>query len=468
MKDTTILRSADSYKYSHFMQYPKGTTNINAYIESRGISSRANLPITTEIVFFGLQAFIKKYLMNPISLAEIGRVERMMKAHGEPFNRAGWVDILNKFNGYLPIEIEALPEGTVTKPGTVLVQVRATHPDFAWVVSFVETALLRAIWYPSTVATLSREIKKVIAGYVTDTSDAPETLAFKLHDFGQRGVSSSESAGIGGLAHLINFSGTDTVEALFAAEEYYNVVGPVAFSIPASEHSTMTSWGRENEFDAYENMIDLYGGKDKMFACVSDSYDIFNAVENGWGGRLKEKVLSMGGTVVIRPDSGDPVTTAVSVVDRLAAIFGTTTNKKGYRVLHPSVRVIQGDGINMVTINAILWQLKNKGYSADNIAFGMGGALLQQVNRDTLMFAMKTSAVQINEGEWIDVYKDPVGADFKKSKKGILKAVPDGLGGITTHSIDSHAPNLLQRVWSTGTMLKETTFEEIRKKAAIN
>lgn len=243
---------------------------------------------------------------------------------------------------------------------------------------------------------------------------------FKLHDFGARGVSSAESAAIGGAAHLVNFRGTDTIVAIRLLRNYYNHEIS-AYSIPAAEHSTMTSWGREHETEAYRNMLDVYAKPDSLIAVVSDSWDIYNAVEHIWGEVLRQNIIDSGVTVVVRPDSGDPEEVVSKVTNLLANKFGTTENSKGYKVLN-NVRVIQGDGVNPESIEAILKSLEAQGYSATNIAFGMGGALLQKVDRDTLKFAFKCSAVQ-RVGEWQDVYKDPVTDPGKRSKKGRLDLV---------------------------------------------
>ena len=171
-----------------------------------------------------------------------------------------------------------------------------------WLTTFIETALLRAVWYPTTVATLSRKAKLIIQAGLEKSSDDPAgQLPFKLHDFGARGVSSGESAGLGGMAHLVNFMGTDTMEALLAARRYYGAE-MAGFSIPAAEHSTMTSWGRARERQAYEMMLDRFEGEGRLVAVVSDSYDLDHAVNEIWGGALREKVLAQKGTLVIRHD----------------------------------------------------------------------------------------------------------------------------------------------------------------------
>jgi len=463
---TSIVLRTDSYKFSMWVQYPKGTTHISSYIESRGGEDQS--------VFFGLQAFIKQYLLTPVTLGDIERAEKIVKAHGLPFNREGWEIIVNEYGGKLPLEIQAVPEGTVMETRNVQVQVVNTDPRLAWLTSYIETALLRAIWYPSTVATKSRKMKVLIAKALQETSDVPvmDQLMFKLHDFGARGASSGETAALGGMAHLINFMGTDTAEALVAAMAYYNTDEVVGFSIPASEHSTITSWGREREADAYENMLDTFGGPGKLLACVSDSFDIYAATRDLWGEKLKDKIINMGGTLVVRPDSGDPETVPVEIIEILAEKFGFTVNSKGYKVLPPYVRVIQGDGINEHSLPKILENLKAAGFSADNIAFGMGGGLLQAWNRDTLKYAMKASAIRINEGEWVGFSKDPITDKGKRSKEGRLGLIYEcGVGSCGYRTLPEDLAdkkgNLLRTIFRNGELLIEDTFEQIRERAAL-
>jgi len=344
MKNNLILMT-DSYKASHWKQYPAGANGYFGYIEARGTNTGYEAT-----VFFGLQMFIKKYLLTPFTQANIDEADDFFAAHGEPFNKAGWEYILSVYDGYIPVTIKAAPEGTVVPLKNALVTVECTDEKCFWVGSYIETMLLRAVWYPTTVATNSYECKKVIYDYLTKTSDDPDgAISFKLHDFGGRGVSSSESAEIGGAAHLVNFMGSDTVEGVRAMNTYYNGGKMSAFSIPAAEHSTITSWGRDKEVDAYRNMLKQYAKPGALLACVSDSYDIYNAVDNIWGKQLKDEVIASGAILVVRPDSGDPVTVVLKCVELLGSNFGFTTNKKGYKVLN-YVRVIQGDGINRNTI----------------------------------------------------------------------------------------------------------------------
>lgn len=452
-----VILLADSYKYSQFNQYPEGTEYVYSYIESRGGKY-------DETVFFGLQAFIKEYLTQPITMEMIEEAEAIITAHGEPFNRAGWEYILEAHEGFLPVEIKAVPEGTVVPVHNILASIENTDPKCYWLTSFLETALLRAVWYPTTVATNSREIKKVILDALERTGD-PSGIAFKLHDFGARGVSSQESAGLGGLAHLVNFQGTDTVAALLYGRRYYGI-DMAGFSVPAMEHSTVTSWGRENEVQAYRNMVKKNGKPGGIVSAVSDSYNIFEACKL-WGTELKQDILDSGATLVVRPDSGHPAAVVLRCLQILEQYFGYTINSKGFKVLN-NVRVLQGDGVNIKSIGDILDTIIAKGFSADNLVFGQGGALLQIVNRDDQKFAMKCSAARINGG-WIDVYKDPITDPGKQSKKGRLALVTNGEDWNTVRVEDMLGKDIdvLEAVFLNGKLLKDQNFEDIRIRAKI-
>lgn len=455
-----IILNTDSYKTSHFVQYPEGTTNVFSYIESRGGEY-------DHTVFFGLQAFIKEYLLKPITKADIDEAEEIYQLHGVPFNRQGWEHILTAHNGLLPLKIKAVKEGTIVPTHNVLVTVENTDPNLPWLTSYVETALLRAVWYPTTVATISHSIRKVIKSRLESTSDSIDGLDFKLHDFGARGVSSLESAGLGGLAHLVNFKGTDNVPALIYARKYYGE-HMAGFSIPASEHSTITSWGQEHETDAYANILKQFAKPGALVAVVSDSYDLFNAVENIWGGTLRQQVIDSGATVVIRPDSGNPADMVTKTAVLLDKQFGHTVNKSGHKLIN-NVRIIQGDGINEQSIKDILARLQMLGYSADNVAFGMGGALLQHMNRDTQKFAMKASAAKVN-GEWRDVFKDPITDFGKRSKKGRLDLFYNHITNTysTAREHEDHIHNrMLETVYENGKLIRDQSLTEIREIAKL-
>lgn len=463
-----LLLNTDSYKASHWLQYPPNTDATFFYIESRG-------GLYDRTVFFGLQAILKEYLTKPITHADVDEARDIFAAHGEPFNETGWRYIVDHHKGLLPIRVRAVPEGTVVPTHQALVTVESTDPNAYWVPSYLETLLLR-LWYPVTVATISWHAKQTIRQFLERTSDDPVgQLPFKLHDFGARGVSSAESAALGGAAHLVNFMGTDTVSGLLAAKAFYHE--PMAgFSIPAAEHSTITSWGREHEVDAYRNMLKQFAKPGAIVAVVSDSYDIYHAIREHWGKALKDEIIQSGATIVVRPDSGDPVEVVHQCIVLLDEAFGHTVNSKGYKVLN-YVRVIQGDGINPNSIRAILERVTSDGYATDNVAFGMGGALLQQLNRDTQKFALKCSAARVN-GQWIDVYKDPITDKGKQSKRGRMtllqhreygtfKTIPAPAEAASLDDIEKPLgfEDAMRTVFENGKIVNDYTFADIRKRA---
>ena len=448
-----IILTTDSYKLCHYKQYPPGTTNIYSYYESRGGEF-------DETIFFGLNMILARYFVNPVTLQDIDYAERRVSAHMGPgvFNREGWLHIVNKHQGRLPVIIKAVPEGTLVPIRNVLMTIENTDHECYWLTNYLET-LLAQVWYPCTVATQSREMKKTLLRYLEITGD-PSLIDYKLHDFGFRGVSSVETAGIGGCAHLVNFKGTDTFQGIEYAKEYYGE-DMAGFSIPASEHSTMTAWGKEHEIDAMSNMLEQY--PTGLVACVSDSYDIFKACSQYWGKVLRQAVLTRDGCLVIRPDSGNPLQVLPRIFNILSDKFGYTTNDKGFRLLHPKVRVIQGDGIDRYTLSDILECLMLSGYSADNITFGSGGGLLQKLNRDTCQFAFKCSSVIVN-GEFRDVWKAPVTGPDKSSKRGRLGLFYNQ--GFYTERLNNRLDKLMI-VFRDGMMRNthQNTFQKIRERA---
>ncbi len=452
-----LILLTDSYKVSHHRQYPSGTQVVYSYFESRG--GRFD-----EVVFFGLQYYLERYLAGPVvTRAHIDAAEGFLAAHfrrADPFNRAGWEHLLNAHGGRLPVSISAVPEGTAVPVRNVLLTIENTDPACFWLTTYLETLLVQ-LWYGCTVATLLRAMKRLILAFLERTGD-PSLIDLKLHDFGFRGVSSVESAAVGGAAHLVNFQGTDTLVGCLLAARVYGA-GMAGFSIPAAEHSTQIAWGRDRELDAYRNMLAQFPAG--TVAVVSDSSDIVHACRDLWGGALRDAVLARDGTLVIRPDSGDPAPTVLEVMNILGERFGFSTNGKGYRVLPPQVRVIQGDAVDYDAAGHVLATLAQHGWSADNLTFGMGGALLQQVHRDTQQFAFKCSSVVV-DGIARDVYKAPVGDPANASKPGRLKLVRQA-GRLTTVRQDEPGANLLREVFRDGDILVRERWEDIRARAAV-
>lgn len=456
-----LILATDSYKMTHPKQYPANMTYMHDYIESRG-------GLYGYTKFFGLQYYLKEYLTKPITKEMIEEAKDICTLHGLPFFEEDWNYIVEKLDGKLPLRIRAVPEGAVVKNHNVLVTVESTDPHVPWIVGWVETLLLK-IWYPITVATFSFKVKQIIEHFLKETSDnAKEELLFKFHDFGYRGVSSEESAGIGGLAHLTNFSGTDTLYSLLFARKYYHDK-MAGFSIPASEHSTMTSWTKKHEKAAYENMLDSF--PTGTIAIVLDSYNYFNAVENIIGKDLHDKIAERNGTLVIRPDSGDAITNILFALESLEHNFGYTVNSKGYKLIN-KVRIIQGDGINENIVWDIYKTLKDNGYSAENVSLGCGGALLQgnsdsSINRDTHKFAMKCSCIKVGD-KIIDVFKNPVTDRGKVSKKGRLDLIKTNSGDYKTVNIshlkenEYHKDSILELVYENGEVKKDYTLSEVK------
>lgn len=404
---TNIINLSDSYKFSHFNQYPKGTEIIHSYLAPRGGEYE-------KVVMHGLPYILKKYLISGnMGLFDVDMTRNLAKNHGVPFNNDGWKYIY-KLN-YLPIEIKALPEGTIVGNKEPLLTIENTDPNCAWLVGYLETLLLK-LWYPVTIASKSYAVKQMLLKHWERTSDDVSGVDFAYHNFGDRGSSSVESAAIGGVAHLTQFKGTDNFNCLEHSNKYYDSKYQ-GFSIPASEHSTVTSWGRGNEFDFYENYLETYKSS-PIIACVLDSYDIYKAVDFVTSGKMKRKIESKDYPIfVIRPDSGDPIEVIEKIIQIMEANgVSRSFNSKGYKVFD-KYRIIWGDGISLKTIDEILGTTEKYDISAQNFAFGSGGDLMQNVSRDTLKFAMKCSAIKVN-GEWRDVYKDPITDSGKKSIRG--------------------------------------------------
>jgi nicotinamide phosphoribosyltransferase len=418
MKEKNFLKMTDSYKVSHHSIYAPGTEVIYSYLESRG-------GVFDKTMFFGLQYYLNRISGVQITKEKIDEAELFWSKHfrrKDVFNRSKWEYILNVHGGKLPLKIKAVKEGSVVGKYNVLMTIENTDDKCFWLTNITETLLLK-IWYPITVGTQSREIKKIILNHLIKSGN-PELIDFKCHDFGYRGVSCEEQAALGAASHLLSFSGTDTVAGIDMLEDNYYATEMCGFSIPATEHAQIISFGRANEIAACKNFLDKY--PTGPAACISDTYNIYNCCENIWGGVLKDQVMNRNGTLIIRPDSGDFLGVIPKVLDILWNKFGGTINSKGYKVLDSHISVIQGDGMKLKSIDELYTKIISLGWSADNLTVGSGGGLLVEgLTRDTNKFAIKPSAAKIN-GEWIDIYKDPITDPNKKSKQGRLKLIKPG------------------------------------------
>ena len=477
-----MVLCSDAYKYSHPKFYTNEMTKMISYMESRGGKF-------AETLFYGLQISLKQYLEGvAITKEEVDEAyDYLGTKYGvfgrdDVFDRTKFDYIVDKYDGKLPVSIKAVPEGTVVGTKNVLFTIESLDPECAWLTNFLESILLQ-VWYPITVATLSREVRKIaMNAFAKCTSYDDATLNFLvdfvLNDFGFRGVSSVQSAKIGGSAHLVNFKGSDTVIASKLVRDIYNTETVYGLSIPATEHSIMTLKGEEGEVELMERVLRTF--PTGLVACVSDSFNIFKACSEKWGTTLRELILSRpsapGNQLVIRPDSGHVINTLKEIFNILFDKFGYTINEKGYKVLPPQVRVIQGDGVNLDSIKEIYAMLDVEKISPENLALGMGGKLLQaDINRDTNNFATKACFAILN-GVEKNVVKSPTEMDadgnitksFKKSKQGRLKLVKNDDGTYrTVTSMDADFNDVkdeLVEVFRNGEILVEYTFEEIRER----
>lgn len=444
----------DSYKAGHSVMYPAANKMV-AYGEFRkgypGVDDE-------RIVFYGINYIVDKYLNHPWTMEELDEAELFYSKHNAgltqyPFPRDLFERFIKENHGFFPIKLQALPEGTVIYPHVPVYQITATK-EYSRLVTFLET-LLTQVWYPTTVATLSRHTKTIIQK-AFDKSVDPEMhwlVMSRLHDFGYRGCSTDEQAMIGGAAHLLNFDGTDTMVAAQYAHAQNNGV-PFAQSIPATEHSVMTAW--PTELDAVQNMIEHFGSG--LFACVADSFDYDNFLHNILPVVAKQ-VKAKGGTMVVRPDSGEPVEAVMKGLYACQQAFGFTFNKLGYKVLNNSA-VIQGDGIDIAIVSKILDSVLAAGFSAQNVAFGMGAGLLHKHNRDTMSFATKLSFIEYADGTQRNIMKAPKTDMSKYSLPGVLKVFNDN--GIKVGTEDDDGQDILITVYDCCPEYVTQKFSDIR------
>lgn len=432
---TPIYLSTDFYKLSHREQYPEGTTKVYSTLTPR---SNKYAPWSDEIVFFGLQYFIKEYLIErfnkdffnqPLEQVLITYEQFVKNTLGKEKVHTKHVEQLHKL-GYLPIKIEALPEGTLAPMRCPVMTIENTLPEFFWLTNFLETILSTTIWQPITSATLAYQYRKVLDEYALKTTGSTAGVEWQGHDFSFRGMSSEQSGMTSGMGHLTSFKGSDTIPAIFGAHKYYNA--PLDFttasSISATEHSVMCSYGQADELDLFKHLLtDVY--PTGLFSVVSDTWDFWKVVTE-YLPTLKDIIMNRDGKLVVRPDSGDPVDIVTGtkrhgktseekgLIECLWDTFGGTVNEQGYKVLDSHIGAIYGDSINLERAVAISKRLEEKGFATTNIVFGIGSFSYQYHTRDTFGFAVKATAATVNDEECM-LFKDPKTDDgTKRSQRG--------------------------------------------------
>lgn len=446
MRHNPIL-DADSYKLSHAKMYPPEVEGLYSYIEPRSVGD--------EIVFFGLNAWLeaKRMMLYPNDFP--GKDSAMgLNGHGLPFDHDAWPV------GDLPLKIWAVPEGTVLPSGLPLVAVECTDPRYFWLASYIETSLQRAIWYPTTIASQGRAAKKLLMKYAKMTGTDPVFVDFQLHDFGARGVSSAESTAIGGLAHLVNFKGTDNMLALQAAHDFYDEE-MAGFSVPASEHSVQCAWGPDRQPQYLEHVIRTFGKPGGIVSLVLDGYDLDREIDTLCS--LAPLVKEIGCKVVFRPDSGDARRNVLRCLNKAGDAFGYARTSTGHMMLN-NAAVLQGDGVDMESMREILNSTQLAGFASGNVVFGSGGALLQKINRDTYRFAMKASAIKVGD-DWLPIYKDPATDPSKKSKGGRVAPI------LTEHGYEvgriDDPRSVFQLVYDNGKYADPDNLSVIRERCKV-
>ncbi len=491
------LFAIDFYKVDHRRQYPEGTTEIYSNFTPRFVKKNHSLlsDFDDQVVVFGIQSFIKDYLMEqwkwlffdrPRNLVIDEYKDLIQTALGiEDFDCSHIVALHDL--GYLPIRIKAISEGFRVPVGVPILTIVNTHPDFYWLTNYLETILSASLWKPITSATIAFEFKRLLTKYAKMTGADESFIPFQAHDFSFRGMSGWQDATASGAAHLTSFQGTDCVSAIDMLNHHYDASGTasiVGTSVPATEHSVMCCGGSEGEFDTIKRLItEVY--PEGIVSIVCDSYDLWRTI-NVYLPSLFNEIINRQGKVVIRPDSGNPVDIICGdmcavrdtpahkgALQLLWDIFGGRINSEGYKELNPKVGLIYGDAITVERASLILQLMEEKGFASSNIVFGVGSYTYQYVTRDTFGFAMKATSAVIN-GKRHAIYKDPITAsdgNKKKSARGLLHVGMDVetgkfyLNDDTTESgeCDGH----LETVFEDGELLKVTDLAEIRHNLSI-
>ena len=475
------LLLTDGYKVDHKRQYPDGTT----LVYSNWTPRKSRIKGINEVVFFGLQYFLKKYIIQDFDLhffkqpkVEVVKkyARRINNYLGE--NQVGTKHIEDLHDlGYIPMVFKALPEGASVPIRVPMFTMYNTIPKYFWLTNYFETLLSAVIWLPCNSATIAKQYRKVLDKYAAETSSMPEFVDWQGHDFSMRGMGGIEAAVTSAAGHLLSFKGSDTIPAIDFFEEYYNANSDtelIAGSVAATEHSVMCMGTTEGEYETFKRLIcEVY--PKGIVSIVSDTWDLWKVLTD-YLPRLKDEIINREGKVVIRPDSGDPVDIICGnlngknkqekkgVIELLWDVFGGTINAKGFKELVPQIGAIYGDSITVARAIAICERLKAKGFASTNVVLGIGSFTYQYNTRDTFGFAMKATYGEVN-GEGRAIFKDPITDDgTKKSAKGLMKIeLVDGQYTLTDQvSWEEEQKGELKEVFRDGKLLIDLSLSEIR------
>lgn len=474
---------ADSYKVNHFSQIPEGVKWVQSGIVPRKPGGKIK-----EIVAAGGQ-YLAKYLESVrITMADIEEAEIETREQGYEFNREGWERIVKECDGRLPLSVMALPEGTVVKPNTLVVSFENTMSWAEWLPSYVETIAQCIIWKMSTVASISRYVYSILKQYAELTGSSVEMINYGLHNFGDRGADSIEAAGWAGIAHAMLFDGSDSLKTNLNIKRLYNTTKAYLSSVEATEHTTMcmnSDAASRNDYGAAVMAVERLEAVVKrttergigipLMSVVIDTYDDKRFVRDFLGSpELKERIKNSGGKLVLRPDSGDPLTNPIEIMNLAGEVFGYTYNELGYKVLPPYIGILQGDGINEESLVQILENVVAAKWATGNIVFGMGGGLTHEAGRDKFSFSQKATAMSFSndptdESAWINLKKDPITDRKKASHSGYLVNVLEK-GVITTKNrldlVGADYQNLNTQIFLNGdAAVDDVVFDDVRARA---
>lgn len=483
------LNAIDFYKTDHRRQYPQGTTEVYANFTPR--SGRLAKVLDSDdirVVFFGLQYFIKDYLIDcwnenffqqdkkTVISAYQRRMDTSLGVGAIPLEHICALYDL----GYLPLKIKALPEGSLVSIGIPLLTVVNTHPDFFWLTNYIESVMSCYLWKPITSATTAYQYKKLMTNYALKTGTPLDFIPFQCHDFSFRGLSSVQDAIISGAAHLTSFCGTDTVLAIDLLENYYSANADhemIGVSVAATEHSVMAMGMQDGELETFRRLIeDLY--PKGIISVVADTWDFWKVITE-YTVILKNKILARDGKLVIRPDSGDPVKIICGdfrapqgspeykgAVECLWEIFGGSLSPTGYKMLDSHIGLIYGDSITLDRADNILQRLDKKGFASGNVVFGIGSYTYQYVTRDNLGFAVKATSGIVN-GDRRDIFKNPkTDGGTKKSAKGLLRVEENSNTYVLyeQQTVEQEKQGALKIVFLDGKLVKSYTLSDIRQR----
>lgn len=474
---------SDFYKTDHRRQYPEGTTSVYSNMTPRG----SRVEGVDKVVVFGLQYFVLEYLikrfnedffMQPREMVVKQYKRRLDNALGKDAVQMDHIYALHDLK-FLPLRVKALPEGTLCPMRVPFITLQETLPEFYWLPNFLETILSTVTWMPMTSATTTHQYRVLLDRYARATSDMPDFVQWQGHDFSMRGHSSFESACVSGMAHLLSFTGTDTIPAIDFLEQYYGANSDkelIGGSVPATEHSVMCLGGEVGELETFRRLMNKVYPKG-VLSIVSDTWDYWKILTQVLP-TLRDEIMAREGKVVIRPDSGDPADIICGdkkapvgspeykgTIQLLWETFGGRTNSKGYKQLDDHIGCIYGDSITLDRAKDILARLEKQGFASTNIVFGIGSFTYQYVTRDTYGFAMKATSGVVN-GKRLAIFKDPkTDNGLKKSARGLLR-VNENLTLSEDVTEAEEKTGLLKVIFENGYAPNLQTLAEIRARLA--